>query len=330
MHYHSSSARYEHMPYRRCGRSGLKLPAVSLGLWHNFGDVDTLANGRAILRLAFDSGITHFDLANNYGPPPGSAELIFGRILREDFRAYRDELIISTKAGYHMWEGPYGEWGSKKYLVSSLDQSLQRMGLDYVDIFYHHRPDPDTPLAETMAALDLIVRQGKALYVGISNYEPAEAAEAIRLLRELGTPCLIHQPKYSMFERWVEGGLLDLLEQEGVGCIPFSPLAQGLLTDKYLKGIPADSRVAKGVGFLQESHITPERHEQIRRLNEVAQARGQSLAQMALAWLLKDPRVTSVLIGASKPEQLTDSLRCLESPTFSPEELAGIEQILQA
>ena len=330
MPYLPNPARYEHMSYRRCGRSGLKLPAVSLGLWHNFGDVDTLANSRAILRLAFDSGITHFDLANNYGPPPGSAEINFGRILREDFYSYRDELIISTKAGYHMWEGPYGEWGSKKYLVSSLDQSLQRMGLDYVDIFYHHRPDPDTPLAETMAALDLIVRQGKALYVGISNYEPAEAAEAIRLLRELGTPCLIHQPKYSMFERWVEGGLLDLLGQEGVGCIPFSPLAQGLLTDKYLKGIPADSRVAKGVGFLQESHITPERHEQIQRLNEVAQSRGQSLAQMALAWLLKDPRVTSVLIGASKPEQLTDSLRCLESPAFSPEELAGIEHILQA
>ena len=330
MHYLPNPARYEHMPYRRCGRSGLKLPAVSLGLWHNFGNVDALANGRAILRLAFDSGITHFDLANNYGPPPGSAEINFGRILREDFRSYRDELIISTKAGYHMWEGPYGEWGSKKYLVSSLDQSLQRMGLDYVDIFYHHRPDPDTPLAETMAALDLIVRQGKALYVGISNYEPAEAAEAIRLLRELGTPCLIHQPKYSMFERWVEGGLLELLEQEGVGCIPFSPLAQGLLTDKYLKGIPADSRVAKGVGFLQESHITPERHKQIQHLNELAQSRGQSLAQMALAWLLKDPRVTSVLIGASKPEQLTDSLRCLESPAFSPEELTGIEQILQA
>ena len=330
MHYLPSSARYEHMPYRRCGRSGLKLPAVSLGLWHNFGDVDTLANGRAILRLAFDSGITHFDLANNYGPPPGSAEINFGRMLREDFRSHRDELIISTKAGYHMWDGPYGEWGSKKYLVSSLDQSLQRMGLDYVDIFYHHRPDPDTPLAETMDALDLIVRQGKALYVGLSNYQPAEAAEAFRLLRELGTPCLIHQPKYSMFERWVEDGLLDLLEQEGVGCIPFSPLAQGLLTDKYLKGIPADSRVAKGVGFLQESHLTPERYEQIRRLNEVAQSRGQSLAQMALAWLLKDPRVTSVLIGASKPEQLTDSLRCLESPAFSPEELTGIEQILQA
>ncbi|MBF9237616.1 L-glyceraldehyde 3-phosphate reductase [Hymenobacter sp. BT683] len=329
MTYLPSPTRYNSMPYRRCGRSGLKLPAVSLGLWHNFGDVDTLANGRAILRLAFDSGITHFDLANNYGPPPGSAETNFGRVLREDFSGYRDELIISTKAGYHMWPGPYGEWGSKKYLVSSLDQSLKRMRLEYVDIFYHHRPDPDTPLAETMAALDLIVRQGKALYVGLSNYQPAEAAEAIKLLRELGTPCLIHQPKYSMFERWVEGGLLDVLAQEGVGCIPFSPLAQGLLTDKYLNGIPADSRVAKGVGFLQESHLTPERHEQIRRLNDIAQTRGQSLAQMALAWLLKDPRVTSVLIGASRPEQLTDSLRCLESAAFSPEELAGIEQILQ-
>ena len=330
MPYLPNPTRYDTMPYRRCGRSGLKLPAVSLGLWHNFGDVDLLANGRAILRLAFDRGITHFDLANNYGPPPGSAETNFGRVLREDFASHRDELIISTKAGYHMWEGPYGEWGSKKYLVSSLDQSLKRMGLEYVDIFYHHRPDPDTPLAETMAALDLIVRQGKALYVGLSNYEPAEAAEAIGLLRELGTPCLIHQPKYSMVERWVEDGLLDVLEQEGVGCIPFSPLAQGLLTDKYLKGIPTDSRVAKGVGFLQESHLTPERHEQIRGLNDIAQARGQSLAQMALAWLLKDPRVTSVLIGASKPEQLTDSLRCLESAAFSPAELAGIEQILQA
>lgn len=316
------------MPYRRCGQSGLQLPAVSLGLWHNFGDVDALTNGRDILRLAFDSGITHFDLANNYGPPPGSAETNFGRVLREDFHAHRDELIISTKAGYHMWPGPYGEWGSKKYLVSSLDQSLRRLGLDYVDIFYHHRPDPDTPLAETMGALDLIVRQGKALYVGLSNYRPAEAAEAIRLLRELGTPCLIHQPKYSMFERWVEDGLLDLLEQEGVGCIPFSPLAQGLLTDKYLHGIPADSRAAKPSGFLQEDQVTPERLAQIRQLHELARARGQSLAQLALAWLLKDPRVTSVLIGASRPAQLTDSLRCLESAPFSPEELAQINQIL--
>ena len=329
MHYLPNAARYDAMPYRRCGRSGLKLPAVSLGLWHNFGDVDVVATGRATLRRAFDRGITHFDLANNYGPPPGSAETNFGQILREDFASHRDELVISTKAGYRMGPGPYGEWGSKKYLVSSLDQSLKRLGLEYVDIFYHHRPDPDTPLAETMAALDLIVRQGKALYVGLSNYQPAEAREAFQILRELGTPGLIHQPKYSMFERWVEGGLLDVLEQEGVGCIPFSPLAQGLLTDKYLKGIPADSRVAKGVGFLQESHLTPERHEQIRRLNDIALARGQSLAQMALAWLLKDPRVTSVLIGASRPEQLTDSLGCLANTDFSAEELALIEQILQ-
>ena len=330
MPYQPLPDRYQAMTYRRCGRSGLKLPALSLGLWHNFGDVDLLATSRAILHRAFDRGITHFDLANNYGPPPGSAETNFGRVLHEDFRDHRDELIISTKAGYHMWEGPYGEWGSKKYLVSSLDQSLRRMGLDYVDIFYHHRPDPDTPLAETMAALDLVVRQGKALYVGLSNYQPTEAAEAFRILRELGTPCLIHQPKYSLFERGAEDGLLDLLGTEGVGCIPFSPLAQGLLTDKYLHGIPDDSRVAKGVGFLTENNLTPERLEQVRRLNDLAQARHQSLAQMALAWLLKDERVTSVLIGASKPEQLDDSLRCLENLAFSAEELAGIEEILQA
>ena len=329
MPYLASPTRYQAMTYRRCGRSGLKLPALSLGLWHNFGDVDLLANSRAILHQAFDRGITHFDLANNYGPPPGSAEENFGRILREDFRSNRAELIISSKAGYLMWPGPYGEWGSKKYLVASLDQSLKRMGLDYVDIFYHHRPDPDTPLAETMAALDLIVRQGKALYVGISNYEPAEAAEAFRLLRGLGTPCLIHQPKYSMFERGPENGLLDLLGQEGVGCIPFSPLAQGLLTNKYLHGIPEDSRVAKGVGFLTETNLTPERLAQVRRLNDLAQTRNQSLAQMALSWLLKDERVTSVLIGASKPAQLDDSLRCLANLTFSPEELTGIEEILR-
>ena len=329
MPYLPHPARYQEMIYRRCGHSGLQLPALSLGLWHNFGDVDRLANSRAILHRAFDRGITHFDLANNYGPPPGSAETNFGRILREDFAGYRDELLISSKAGYLMWPGPYGEWGSKKYLVASLDQSLQRMGLEYVDIFYHHRPDPDTPLAETMAALDLIVRQGKALYVGLSNYQPAEAAEAFALLRELGTPCLIHQPKYSMFERWVEDGLLDLLAAEGVGCIPFSPLAQGLLTDKYLHGIPDDSRVAKGVGFLTENNLTPERLEQVRRLNELAKTRNQSLAQMALSWLLKDERVTSVLIGASKPEQLDDSLRCLENLTFSAEELSAIEEILQ-
>ncbi|MBC6605905.1 L-glyceraldehyde 3-phosphate reductase [Hymenobacter sp. BT188] len=316
------------MQYRRCGRSGLKLPAVSLGLWQNFGDVDVLDNFRATLRLAFDHGVTHFDLANNYGPPPGTAETNFGRILKEDFRAYRDELIISTKAGYTMWDGPYGDWGSKKYLVSSLDQSLKRMKLDYVDIFYHHRPDPDTPLEETIAALDLIVRQGKALYVGISNYQPTEAAQAIKLLRELGTPCLIHQPKYSMFERWVEDGLLDLLETEGVGCIPFSPLAQGLLTNKYLHGIPADSRAGRGGPSLKEDQLTPERLDQIRRLHQLAQQRNQSLAQMALAWVLKDPRVTSVLIGASRPAQLQDSLQCLHSPEFSTEQLRTIEEIL--
>jgi L-glyceraldehyde 3-phosphate reductase len=275
-----------------------------------------LENCRSILRLAFDSGITHFDLANNYGPPPGSAEENFGRILRQDFQHYRDQMVISTKAGYYMWEGPYGDWGSKKYLVSSLDQSLRRMGLEYVDIFYHHRPDPDTPLEETMAALDLIVRQGKALYVGLSNYHPAEAAIALEILRNLGTPCLIHQPKYSMFERWVETeGLLNLLEKEGVGCIPFSPLAQGLLTNKYLKGIPADSRAAKATGFLQ--------------VNDLATKRGQTLAQMALSWLLKDPRVTSVLIGASRPEQLADSLLCLNNTAFSTEELKKIEDILK-
>ncbi|RSK49989.1 L-glyceraldehyde 3-phosphate reductase [Hymenobacter rigui] len=328
MPYQPSPSRYADMPYRRCGRSGLKLPAVSLGLWHNFGDVDVLHNFRAILHRAFDSGVTHFDLANNYGPPPGSAETNFGRILKEDFRGYRDELVISTKAGYHMWEGPYGEWGSRKYLVSSLDQSLRRMKLDYVDIFYSHRPDSETPLEETMAALDHVVRQGKALYVGISNYAPQEAAEAIRILRELGTPCLIHQPKYSMFERGPENGLLDLLGQEGVGCIPFSPLAQGLLTNKYLHGIPDDSRVAKGVGFLTENQLTEARLTQIRQLNDLAQERNQSLAQLALSWILRDERITSVLIGASKPEQLTDSLRCLENLQFSPEELARIEAVL--
>lgn len=329
MSYTANPSRYQNMEYRRCGKSGIKLPAVSLGLWHNFGDVDVLENFRNTLKTAFDHGVTHFDLANNYGPPAGSAEENFGRILHEDFKSYRDELIISTKAGYYMWEGPYGEWGSKKYLVSSLDQSLKRMKLDYVDIFYHHRPDPDTPLEETMSALDLIVRQGKALYVGISNYHPAEAAEAFKILKELGTPCLIHQPKYSMFERWVEEeGLLDLLEKEGVGCIPFSPLAQGLLTDKYLKGIPEDSRIAKGVGFLNESNLTEEKLGQIRQLNDIAQQRNQSLAQMALSWILKDKRVTSVLIGASKPAQLTDSLKCLENTVFSEEELKLINQIL--
>jgi L-glyceraldehyde 3-phosphate reductase len=329
MIYTPEQNRYASMSYRRCGKSGLKLPALSLGLWHNFGHVDALENSRTIIQVAFDNGVTHFDLANNYGPPPGSAEENFGKILKQDFRNHRDEMIISSKAGYTMWEGPYGDWGSKKYLVASLDQSLQRMGLDYVDIFYHHRPDPETPLAETMGALDLIVRQGKALYAGISNYRPEEAARAIAILKELGTPCVIHQPKYSMFERWVEGGLLDLLEQEGVGCIPFSPLAQGLLTNKYLKGIPADSRVAKEHGALNTDQLTPERLTQIQRLNELAQERGQTLAQMALAWLLKDPRITSVLIGASKPAQLLDSLKSLDSPDFSTEELTTIEDILR-
>ncbi len=318
------------MQYRRCGKSGLKLSAISLGLWHNFGHVDQLDNCNKILKLAFDHGITHFDLANNYGPPPGSAEENFGRLLKKDFHGYRDEMIISTKAGYTMWDGPYGDWGSKKYLVSSLDQSLKRLDLDYVDIFYHHRPDPETPLEETMAALDLIVRQGKALYVGISNYQPAEAAEAIKILKQFGTPCVIHQPKYSMYERWIEDGLLDLLEQEGVGCIPFSPLAQGLLTDKYLMGIPEDSRAAKSHGFLQRDQITTERLTQLNALNGIAKRRDQKLAQMALSWILRDERITSVLVGASRPEQLADSLKCLDNTKFSSEELVEIEGILSA
>lgn len=318
------------MEYRRCGQSGVRLPAFSLGLWHNFGHVNNFNNSRALIRTAFDNGITHFDLANNYGPPPGSAEENFGKILNMDLAGYRDELILSTKAGYTMWEGPYGDWGSKKYLVASLDQSLKRMGVDYVDIFYHHRPDPGTPLEETMAALDLIVRQGKALYAGISNYRPAEAEKAIRLLKQLGTPCLIHQPKYSLLERWVEGGLLDLLEKEGVGCIPFSPLAQGLLTDKYLDGIPPDSRVATSGIFLKESHITTERLEQVSKLNDLARQRGQRLSQMALAWLLRDRRISSVLIGASKPEQITDSLNALKNTVFSEEEIHIIDRIVPA
>ncbi|HVW12892.1 MAG TPA: L-glyceraldehyde 3-phosphate reductase [Mucilaginibacter sp.] len=329
MTYLPSSDRYKNKIYRRCGRSGIKLSAVSLGLWHNFGGVDVMENFRKILHLAFDSGITHFDLANNYGPPPGSAEENFGEVLKKDFRGYRDEMIISSKAGYTMWDGPYGDWGSKKYLVASLDQSLKRMGLEYVDIFYHHRPDPETPLEESMMALDLIVRQGKALYAGISNYPADKAAEAIAILKKLGTPCLIHQPKYSMFERWVEGGLLDVLEKEGVGCIPFSPLAQGLLTNKYLHGIPEDSRAAKSSGYLQVSQVTDQRISQARQLNEIAKERGQTLAQMALAWLLKDPRVTSVLIGASRPEQLADSLKCLDNIVFSREQLDKIENILK-
>jgi L-glyceraldehyde 3-phosphate reductase len=301
---------------------------VSIGLWHNFGHVDVRENFRKILHLAFDRGITHFDLANNYGPPPGSAEENFGHLLKQDFAAYRDELVISTKAGYHMWDGPYGEWGSKKYLTASLDQSLKRMGLDYVDIFYSHRPDPDTPLEETMSALDLAVRQGKALYAGISSYTPEQTLEASRILKQLGTPCLIHQPKYSMFERWIEDGLLDVLEAEGIGCIPFSPLAQGLLTNKYLKGIPADSRAAKDHGFLQQSEITESVISKIQALNKLAQNRNQTLAQLALSWVLRDPRITSVLVGASRPEQLADSLQCMENLEFAPEELEAIEQIL--
>jgi len=329
MSYLPSSERYNKMQYRRCGKSGIKLPAISLGLWHNFGHVDVMENYRKILHLAFDSGITHFDLANNYGPPPGSAETNFGKILKEDFGGYRDEMIISSKAGYTMWDGPYGDWGSKKYLVSSLDQSLKRMEIDYVDIFYHHRPDPETPLEETMSALDLIVRQGKALYAGISNYPAEEAEKAIAILKRLGTPCLIHQPKYSMFVRDAEAGLLDVLEKDGVGCIPFSPLAQGLLTNKYLHGIPEDSRAAKSTGFLQTSQVTDEVIGKIKSLNSLAEQRSQTLAQMALAWLLKDTRVTSVLIGASKPEQLADSLKALDNIDFSAEELAKIEDILK-
>lgn len=328
MTYLASPERYSSMTYRRCGKSGIKLPAISLGLWHNFGGVDVYENYRDILKVAFDAGITHFDLANNYGPPPGSAEENFGSILKKDFLPYRDELIISSKAGYHMWPGPYGEWGSKKYLIASLDQSLKRTGLDYFDIFYSHRPDPDTPLEETMGALDLMVRQGKALYVGVSNYSAEDTAKAISILKGLGTPCLIHQPKYSMFERWVEGGLMDVLGENGVGCIPFSPLAQGLLTDKYLKGIPADSRAAKDHGFLQKDQVSDDVIAKISKLNDLAVGRGQTLAQMALAWLLKDSRVTSVLIGASRVTQLQDSLKSLNNLAFDASELKNIEDIL--
>jgi L-glyceraldehyde 3-phosphate reductase len=296
--YPPAEDRYERIPYRRCGRSGLKLPALSLGLWQNFGDDRPLANSRAILRRAFDLGITHFDLANNYGPPYGTAEKNFGRLMAEDFRPYRDELVISTKAGYDMWPGPYGDWGSRKYLLSSLDQSLQRMGLDYVDVFYSHRVDPETPLEETMGALDSAVRQGKALYVGISSYSAERTAQAVEILRSLGTPLLIHQPSYSMLNRWIEHGLLELLEEEGVGCIAFSPLAQGLLTDKYLDGIPGSSRVKSGSYFSQRL-LSEENLERVRALNEIAGRRGQTLAQLALAWVLRDPRITSALIGVS-------------------------------
>ncbi|SUW62784.1 L-glyceraldehyde 3-phosphate reductase [Buttiauxella agrestis] len=328
MVYQANSARYESMEYRRCGRSGLKLPAISLGLWHNFGDSTLLENSRELLHRAFDSGITHLDLANNYGPPPGSAEENFGRILREDFLPYRDELIISSKAGYTMWEGPYGDWGSRKYLISSLEQSLKRMGLEYVDIFYHHRPDPETPLEETMRALDSVVRQGKALYVGVSNYPAEIAAQAIDILNSLGTPCLIHQPRYSMFERWVEGGLLDVLQEKGVGSIAFSPLAGGQLTDRYLDGIPADSRAASGSKFLSADQLTEEKLKKVRKLNAIAQRRGQKLSQMALAWVLRGDKVTSVLIGASKISQIDDAVGMLENRHFTAAELAEIEEIL--
>jgi L-glyceraldehyde 3-phosphate reductase len=323
------SDQYSSLRYNTCGKSGLKLPAISMGLWHNFGGVDVFENARAMICRSFDAGITHFDLANNYGPPPGSAEENFGMILDKDFRPYRDEMIISTKAGYKMWDGPYGEWGSRKYLLSSLDQSLRRMKLDYVDIFYSHRPDPDTPLEETMGALAHAVRQGKALYAGISNYPAEQTGKAAAILRELGAPCLIHQPKYSMFERWVEKGLLDVLEEEGIGLIAFSPLAQGLLTDRYLKDIPEGSRASKPHGFLKKKDITAEKLSQVRKLNDVALSRGQTLAQMAIAWLLKDKRVTSVLIGASSVEQLNDNLAALKKPEFSKEELGKIEEILK-
>lgn len=330
MAYIPSSSRYDSMTYNRCGNSGLLLPALSLGLWHNFGGVDDFKNARRIVRHAFDKGITHFDLANNYGPPPGSAEENFGAMLKKDFSGnLRDELIVSTKAGYIMWPGPYGNWGSRKYLMSSLDQSLKRMRLNYVDVFYSHRPDPETPLVETMMALHDIVKSGKALYVGISNYKAPEAKRALEILKNLGTPCLIHQPKYSMFERWVEDGLLNVLDEYGVGCIPFSPLAQGLLTDRYLKGVPEGSRASKEHGFLKTNDITPEKLEKIQKLNSIAKRRNQSLAQMALSWLLKDKRITTVLIGVSSVEQLNNNLACLENRLFSSEELNEIELILK-
>ena len=331
MDYTPQPGRYNTMQYNRCGKSGLKLPAISLGLWHNFGEIDNYEKCRSIVHTAFDNGITHFDLANNYGPPPGGAEITFGKILKQDLQSHRDELIISSKAGWPMWPGPYGDWGSKKYLTASLDQSLRRMGLDYVDIFYHHRPDPETPLEETMGALDLMVRQGKALYVGISSYSAEETKKAIDVLESLGTPMLIHQPKYSMLERWVENGLLDVLEENGVGCITFSSLAQGILTNKYLNGIPVDSRAAsaRGNGALEASGLTPETLDKVKQLNEVAKQRGQSLAQMSLAWVLKDKRITSAIIGASKPEQVIDSTQCLNHLEFTQEELNLIDTILK-
>ena len=325
----ASARRYDSMKYNRSGRSGLKLPAISLGWWYNFGGLDMLENSRAIARHAFDHGITHFDLANNYGPPPGSAEETFGRLLKEDFAPYRDELIISTKAGYDMWAGPYGEWGSRKYMLASLDQSLRRMRLQYVDIFYSHRPDPQTPLEETMGALASAVRQGKALYVGISNYKPEQTRQAARILRELGTPCLIHQPRYSMLDRWVEDDLLDTLEQEGIGCIVFSPLAQGQLTDRYLDGVPQGARATKTERVWLTPDDVKENLPKIRKLNELAAQRGQSLAQMAIAWVLRKPQVTSALVGASSVKQLETNLAALNNLDFSEEELIAIEEILK-
>jgi L-glyceraldehyde 3-phosphate reductase len=326
--YIASEQRYDAMQYRRCGRSGVRLPAISLGLWHNFGGVDVFENSRAMVRRAFDLGITHFDLANNYGPPPGSAESNFGEILRLDLKPHRDELIVSTKAGWDMWPGPYGNWGSRKYLLASLDRSLKRMGLEYVDIFYSHRPDPETPVEETMGALDRAVRSGKALYAGISSYDARQTAAAAKILRELGTPCLIHQPKYSMFDRWVEDGLLDVLGNEGVGGIAFCPLAQGLLTGRYLDGIPADSRANKPHGFLKKDDIDEHRLAKVRALNSVAAERGQSLAQMALAWVLRDSRMTSALIGASRVEQIEQNVAALANLDFSVVELGRIDAIL--
>jgi L-glyceraldehyde 3-phosphate reductase len=329
MIYHPSENRYNNMIYRRCGKSGINLPAISLGLWHNFSGVDVFEDFRRIIWKAFDEGVTHFDLANNYGPPPGSAEENFGRILKMDFKSHRDEMIISTKAGWDMWPGPYGDFGSRKYLIASLDQSLKRMQLDYVDIFYSHRPDPLTPLQETMGALAQTVNAGKALYTGISSYDPERTQQAFEILKTYNTPCLIHQPKYSMLERWVEDGLLDVLGDNGIGCIAFSPLAQGLLTDKYLNGIPEGSRAAKASGFLNKEEVTSERIEKVKKLNEIAKSRDQSLAQMAIAWLLKDERVTSVLVGASSVDQLTDNLKSLTNIKFQDSELNLIDDILQ-
>lgn len=331
MAYQPSPGRYAHMEYRRCGNSGVKLPALSLGLWHNFGRSDDLSKCKSIIHTAFDLGITHIDLANNYGPPPGAAEETFGKVLKEDLKPYRDELIISTKAGYPMWPGPYGDFGSKKYLVASLDQSLKRMGLDYVDIFYHHRPDPETPIEETMSALHQLVQQGKALYVGVSSYTPEQTKEAYKVLSYLGTPLLIHQPKYSMLVRNIEHGLLDVLDHSGVGCITFSSLAQGILTDRYLQGIPQDSRAAsgRGNGALESEVITQELRTKVQQLNVLAEQRGQTLAQMSLAWVLKDKRITSVVIGASKPEQVLDSAQSLRNYNFSEDELRQIDAILK-